>query len=121
MSEHDGIPYTYIALYNGEEDLEHAEDEEDAEASALPPEVSTGEAGRPASPSSGGCMSSIKRLLDGDACHFFFDEQDHPWIRAADVCRKLGITNVGRALSRLKDSHKHHIITNDIVGKPHRI
>src|ERR1051325_9186676 len=43
------------------------------------------------------------------------------WFFAGDVCKVLGISNVGNALSRLKDKEKDSIRTTDVNrGTPNR-
>lgn len=56
----------------------------------------------------------------------FRDSQDRPWWVAMDVCKALGLTNVGQAISRLPDNEKEtveldkllHIISNDVQIDP---
>lgn len=45
------------------------------------------------------------------------DDRGEPWFVAKDVCEVLGLTNVSRALSRLKSSQISDITLSNVTGR----
>jgi anti-repressor protein len=47
----------------------------------------------------------------------WIDDDGTPWWVVADVCRALGLSNVGQALSGLDTDERRDIILNDVTGR----
>jgi prophage antirepressor-like protein len=53
----------------------------------------------------------------GSSVRVHIDERGEPWFIAKDVCDCLGLENVSRAISRLRDTQKG-VTTSDTLGGP---
>jgi len=49
------------------------------------------------------------------------DKHGEFWFSGKDVCRILGLVNVGDALARIKSKERDHIVSTDVAGKAHKI
>jgi prophage antirepressor-like protein len=59
--------------------------------------------------------------FEGNAVRTLRDESGEPLFAAADVCKVLGITNTGDALSRLDSDEKRDIGSTDVTGRQQKI
>lgn len=57
----------------------------------------------------------------GISVRYLQAEDGEAYFVASDVCNALALSNVSQAVSRLKDSEKRDIISNDSVGRPNKL